>query len=142
MSKSLPKSIMPIITVDSVDRIRDFYVETLGFDHLMGAVGKDGRFDFVTVVKDGARIMFARSSAALPEQPAAAVKQPVGIYLEVADVAAYYAALEKKGVQITDPLTLQWWGDQTFKVLDPCGYEIWFYQTAGEPRPPQGMKLV
>jgi hypothetical protein len=31
-------------------------MEGLGFDHLMGVVGKDGEFDFVTVVKEGARI--------------------------------------------------------------------------------------
>jgi uncharacterized glyoxalase superfamily protein PhnB len=66
----------------------------------------------------------------------------VEIYLEVADVDAYHDRLAKKGVRITDPLTTQWWGDRTFKVLDPGGYEIWFYQTTSEPRPPQGMKIV
>jgi uncharacterized glyoxalase superfamily protein PhnB len=45
-------------------------------------------------------------------------------------------------VKITDPLTLQWWGDRTFKVLDPNGYEIWFYTHVAEPTPPQGAKLV
>ncbi len=83
LSKSPPKTVMPIIMVESIDSIRNFYVETLGFDHLMG-----------------------------------------------------------KGVTITDPLTMRWWGDRTFKVLDPGGYEIWFYQPSGEPKPPPGMKLV
>jgi hypothetical protein len=41
-----------------------------------------------------------------------------------------------------DPLTMQWWGDRTFKVLDPNGYEIWFYTNVAEPTPPQGAKLV
>jgi hypothetical protein len=27
-------------------------------------------------------------------------------------------------------------------VMDPCGYEIWFYQTTGDVKPPQGMKIV
>ena len=133
---------MPIITVESVDDIRNFYVETLGFDHVMGVVGKDGKFDFVTVVKDGARIMFARAQGPNPEKKSPAAKQPVEIYIEVAGVEAYHDMLKKKGVKITDPLTTQWWGDRTFKVLDPCGYEIWFYQTTSEPKPPQGMKLV
>jgi uncharacterized glyoxalase superfamily protein PhnB len=105
---------------------------------MMGVVGKDGEFDFVTVVKEGARIMFARSPGPRTDR----AKQPVEIYLEVGDVEAYCQQLQKKGVKITDPLTAQWWGDRPFKVMDPCGYEIWFYQTTGEPRPPEGMKIV
>jgi len=138
VKRSTPKAIMPIITVESVDKARNFYVEKLGFDHVMGVVGKDGEFDFVTVVKDGARIMFARAQGRLAERS----KQPVEIYLEVGDVEAYCRQLQKKGVTVTEPLTIQWWGDSTFKVMDPCGYEIWFYQTVGEPKPPEGMKIV
>ena len=140
MSKPIRKCVMPIISVESVDQIRNFYVETLGFDHVMGVVGKDGMFDFVTVVKDGARVMFMRSAEPASDKKPA--KQPVAIYLEVADVEAFHDQIKKKGVKVTDPLTTQWWGDQTFKVLDPCGYEIWFYQTKGEPKPPQGVKIV
>ncbi len=138
MKKVMPKTVMPIVTVGSVDEMRDFYVEKLGFDHLMGVVGKDGEFDFVTVVRDGARIMFARAA----EPMARRSKQPVEIYLEVGDVEDYCRKLQKSGVKISEPLTMQWWGDSTFKVMDPCGYEIWFYQTTGEPKPPEGMKIV
>src|SRR5260370_42616731 len=85
MTKPASKQVMPIIAVESVDEIRNFYVDTLGFDHVMGVVGKDGEFDFCTVVKDGARIMFARAPGKAPGSKAAAAKQPVEIYLEVAD---------------------------------------------------------
>jgi uncharacterized glyoxalase superfamily protein PhnB len=142
MANPIRKGVMPIITVESVDEVRNFYVETLGFDHVMGVVGKDGMFDFVTVVRDGARLMFARAQGPTAPKKAPVAKQPVEIYLEVADVEAYHDQVKKKGVKITDPLTTQWWGDRTFKLLDPCGYEIWFYQTKGEPKPPQGMKIV
>lgn len=143
MSKPAPKTVMPIIGVESVDEIRSFYIETLGFDHLRGVVGKDGQFDFCTVAKDGARIMFARAPDKSPGTKPAAAKQPVGIYLEVGDVETYFGQIsEKKGVNVTDPLTTQWWGDRTFKVMDPSGYELWFYQTVGEPKPPQGAKIV
>ena len=142
MNKEAPKSVMPIIAVDSVDAIRNFYVESLGFNHLMGVVGKDGQFDFVTVAKDGARIMFARAPGSGAEKKAVPSKQAVEIYLQVADVDGYHDELKKKKVRITDPLTMQWWGDRTFKVLDPVGYEIWFYETTSEPNPPQGMKIV
>jgi uncharacterized glyoxalase superfamily protein PhnB len=130
---------MPMIVVKSVDAIRNFYVDTLGFTHVMGMVGKDGQLDFCTVVLGEARIMFMRAPGDLPSQ---AGKQPVEIYLEVDDVDALHNRLKKKAVAISDPLTLQWWGDRTFKVLDPNGYEIWFYTNVAEPTPPQGAKLV
>ena len=143
MSKATPKAVMPIIAVESVDTVRDFYVDVLGFDHVMGVVGKDGKFDFCTVVKDGARIMFSRAPGKTSGGKAAPAQQPVAIYLEVTDVVAYHDQLKKKsGAKITDPLALQWWGDKTFKVMDPCGYEIWFYQTVGEVKPPEGAKIV
>ncbi len=141
MNKPTPKTVVPIIAVGSVEDIRSFYVDTLGFDHVRGIVGKDGQLDFCTVAKDGARIMFARAPGG-DTKPAAA-KQPVGIYLEVSDVERYFELLwEKRDVKITDGLATQWWGDRTFKVLDPCGYELWFYQTVGTPTPPQGAKIV
>src|SRR5258705_6695936 len=81
MSKPASKQVMPIIAVESVDEIRSFYIDTLGFDHVMGVVGKDGEFDFCTVVKDGARIMFARAPGKDPRGKAGPAKQPVEIYL-------------------------------------------------------------
>ena len=143
MSKPTPKTVVPIIAVESVDEIRRFYVETLGFDHVRGMIGKDGQFDFCTVAKDGARIIFARAPGGSRGAMPTAAKQPVGLYLEVADVERYLGQLsQNKGVKVTDQLATQWWGDRTFKVLDPYGYELWFFQTVGEPKPPQGTKVV
>lgn len=138
MAERVAGRIMPIIAVPSVDATRNFYVDTLGFQHVMGMVGKDGQLDFCTVVLGTASIMFNRGAGA----PAAPGRQPVDIYLEVADVDALHAALKKQGVAISDPLTMQWWGDRTFKVMDPNGYEIWFYTNVAEPVPPVGAKLV
>ena len=139
VSQSVAGRVMPMITVRSVDDIRNFYVDTLGFSHVMGMVGKDGQLDFCTVVMGEARVMFMRAPGELRSQPG---KQPVEIYLEVEDVDVLHNRLKKKGVAISDPLTLQWWGDRTFKMLDPNGYEIWFYTNVAEPTPPQGAKLV
>ena len=138
MSTTVAGKVMPIIAVGSVDQTRDFYVDTLGFTHMMGVVGKDGQLDFCSVLLGEAQVMFTRGRPAA----AAAASQPVEVYLEVEDVDAFHARLQKKGVPIVDPLTLQWWGDRTFKVLDPNGYEIWFYTNVAEPTPPQGAKLV
>jgi uncharacterized glyoxalase superfamily protein PhnB len=138
-TKTETKTLMPIITVGSVDDTRSFYVDQLGFTHAMGVVGKDGGLDFCTLIKDGARVMFSRN----PNGPsAAATKQPVELYIEVENVNAYHDALKKKKVSILDPLTTQWWGDRTFKVTDPSGYVLWFFEHVSDPVPPAGAKIV
>ncbi len=142
MNKETARTVMPIIAVDSVDELHEFYTEKLGFDRAMGVVGKDGQFDFVTVVLGGARIMFSRAQERMDGTRPSASKRPVRIYLEVEDVKAYHDELERRGVKLTSPLTTQWWGDRTFTVMDPYGYEIWFHQHVAEPKPPQGTKLV
>jgi uncharacterized glyoxalase superfamily protein PhnB len=133
-------AVMLIITVDSVERTRDFYVDTLGFGQAMGMVGKDGQLQFVTVAKEGLRIMLTRGApGGGTPRPG---RQPVEIYAQVKDVQAYHDELHERGVRASDPLTLQWWGDRTFKVLDPNGYMLWFYTNEADPRPPQGSKLI
>src|SRR5258708_26963938 len=138
MSKVIAREVMPIMTVESADKARNFFVDTLGFDHVMGVLGKDGQLDFVTVARDGARLMFSRTHDNLRVTKAGGGKQPVEIYLEVADVAAYHQQLKKKGGRINDALATQWWGDKPFKGMDPFGYDVRFYHTDGEPPPPVG----
>ncbi len=142
MSKETPKTVMPMISVDSVDALRSFYVEKLGFSHMMGVVGKDGQFDFCTVVRDGAKVMLMRPQERLDGTALSATRRPVEIYLEVADVDRFHDEVKKRGVRVTLTLETQWWGDRTFAVMDPYGYQIWFYQTVAEPKPPQGTKIV
>ncbi len=142
MSGEPARVIMPIIAVDSVQHVEDFYTRLLGFTRTMGVAGPDGQLGMATVVLDGARIMFSRPRAGADPVRRPAEKHAVEIYLEVADVEAYHVKLQQRGIDICDPLTLQWWGDRTFKIRDPNGYELWFYQKVGAPRPPQGVKLV
>ena len=142
MTKGAPKAVMPMITVDSVDALRKFYVEKLGFSHMMGVVGKDGQFDFCTVVLDGAKVMLMRPQEPVDGVGPSAAKRAVDIYLEVSDVDGLHDDVRNKGVRVSLPLETQWWGDRTFAVMDPYGYQIWFYQTVSEPKPPQGTKIV
>jgi uncharacterized glyoxalase superfamily protein PhnB len=142
MGKDAPRSVTPMITVDSVDALRDFYVEKLGFRHVMGVVGRDGQFDFCTVVRDGAKLMLSRPREPVAGSAPSTSKRPVEIYLEVADVDGLHEEVRRQGVRVTLPLQTQWWGDRTFAVMDPYGYQVWFYQTVAEPKPPQGTTVV
>jgi len=142
MAKELRLDVMPIITVDSVDELHRFYTEKLGFQHVMGVVGKDGGLDIVTVVRSGVRIMFGRPQERMAGTAPSSDKRPVEIYIQVEDVDAYHDHVKSAGIRIVTPLTTQWWGDRTFTIQDPYGYTLWFYQPIAEPRPPQGAKIV
>jgi PhnB protein len=133
---------MTMIYVDSVEDARSFYVDKLGFAHAMGMLGKDGLLDFCTVTMGGARVMFMRPPQKMQGTNATEEKRPVEMYLEVADVEAYFDQLKKQTIKPTTPLTDQWWGDRTFTIQDPFGYQIWFYQNVGEPKLPAGAKVV
>ncbi len=134
--------LMAMIYVDSVEDARAYYVDKLGFTHIMGMLGKDGQLDFCTVSLGGARIMLMRPAEGITGTNATTVKRPVELYLEVADVDDYYDQLKKQKVEPTSPLTAQWWGDRTFTVQDPFGYQIWFFQSVAEPTLPAGAKVV
>lgn len=138
----IARAVTPILTVGSVEGVDEFYRDKLGFARLIGFAGEDGRLAMVTLVLGGAKLMFTRPREIKDGPQPAEGKRPVEIYFEVADIDAYHARLVAQGVDIDDPLTLQWWGDKTFKVRDPGGYEIWFYQKIGAPKPPQGLKIV
>jgi PhnB protein len=137
-----PAQLMAMIYVDSVERARSFYVDKLGFSHVMGMLGKDGLLDFCTVMLDGARIMLMRPSEDMTGTNATTERRPVELYLEVADVEAYHEQLKMQKIKPNSPLTDQWWGDRTFTVRDPFGYQIWFYQNVAEPKLPAGAKVV
>jgi uncharacterized glyoxalase superfamily protein PhnB len=134
--------LMPMISVESVDQARTFYVEKLGFDHMMGMLGKDGQLDFCTVTLAGAKVMLQRPLQRMEGASATSSKRAVELYIEVENVNEYHDQVRRRGVKVSDPLTNQWWGDRTFTVMDPFGYNIWFYQTVGEVKPPPGAKIV
>lgn len=129
--------VMPLRYVESVDAMRSYYLDHLGFGHLMGMIGKDGRLDFAIVERDGAGLMLAR-----PRDGGALTAGAVEIYLEVDDVDAYHAEVAGRGVAIAQPLTTQWWGDRNFAVTDPAGHLIWFWTTVAEPAPPAGVTMI
>ncbi|GMV29245.1 MAG: hypothetical protein AMXMBFR59_13700 [Rhodanobacteraceae bacterium] len=132
-----PSSVMPLRYVESVDAMREFYLERLGFDHLMGMVGADGRLDFAIVQRAGAMLMLSR-----PQNGATLTSGSIEIYVEVEDVDAYHDQLVRAGVPIREALNTQWWGDRNFAVVDPAGHLIWFWKTVAEMQPPAGVTLI
>lgn len=135
--------VVPSFWVESVETLRSFYLEQLGFQHMMGIVGKDGQLDFSIVFRDDAMVMIGRPQdrveGASPQYP---TRRPLELYVYLKDIDAYHAEVSKRGVPIAEPLTTQWWGDRNFAVRDPYGYQIWFGQTVGDLVPPPGTKMI
>ena len=90
--------------------------------HMRGVVGPEDRIE--------------GSAAKYP------TRRPVEIYVQVKEVDRYHAQVKERGLDIVEPLATQWWGDRTFAVKDPHGYQLWFFQTAAEPAPPPGVKMI
>jgi uncharacterized glyoxalase superfamily protein PhnB len=135
MSERQSGYVMPMISVQSVDDTRTFYVERLGFGHKMGVLGNDGKLDFCTVTRDGGNIMFTRATT--PE-----VAPPrVELYFQVSEIDTYHQSVVDAGVPATQPEDM-WWGDRVFIATDLNGYRLWFYETVGEVVPPPGAKIV
>jgi PhnB protein len=143
MSDLVVPQITPNFFVDSVETMRAFYIDRLGFAHMMGIVGKDGNFDFSIVTRDGLMIMLARPQDRIDgSAPSAGAARPVEIYFYVKNVNELHDEFRGRGVPITEPITDQWWGDRTFAVQDPYGYKLWFSQTVAEVVPPAGVKMI
>jgi uncharacterized glyoxalase superfamily protein PhnB len=144
-SQARAAQVTPNIAVDDVEKLRSFYLEKLGFQHMMGIVGKDGKLDFCIVNRDGAMIMLSRPAERTDGSAEKhATRRPLEIYIEVGDVDGYHDQIRGR-VKVSEPLKTQWWGDRNFGVDDPYGYRLWFYKTVQSfdtVQPPPGIKLV
>jgi uncharacterized glyoxalase superfamily protein PhnB len=137
--------VTPNLVVEDVEKLRSFYLEKLGFGHMMGIVGKDGKLDFCIVNREGAMIMLSRPTDRVEGSAQKhATRRPLEIYIEVGDVDGYHDQVRGQ-VKVSEPLKTQWWGDRNFGVDDPYGYRLWFYKTVQSfdtIQPPEGIKLV
>jgi PhnB protein len=76
------------------------------------------------VTLNGAEVMLTRPLEKTESTNPTSAKRPAEIYLEVVDVDGYHDQVKKQGVKVATPLTDQWWGDRTFTIMDPFGYQI------------------
>lgn len=135
--KPASAAVIPLRFVESVDTMREFYLQQLGFDHLMGMIGKDGQLDFAIVQRAGAMLMLSR-----PQDAAGTLTGNMELFIEVDDVDAYHDQLHKAGLAIVQPPQTQWWGDRNFSVVDPAGHTLWFWKTVAEMQPPPGVTMI
>ena len=116
------KHLEPILWVTEIEASVAFY-EKLGFS-LRGAVHRpDGRIEHAEVENGDVRLMlgYKQEDGPLGGGPE--------LYIGLDDVDGYYARVRAAGAPIADELADQFWGDRTFRVTDPDGYNLTFAQT-------------
>lgn len=106
------------LTVDNVAASSAFLTAHFGFAEAMAADG----FASLTRPDCGMNVVFLRRG--LPTLPADQRDvHATGLILafEVDDLDAELARLQREGVAITMPLTVEEWGERAFQVRDPNG---------------------
>lgn len=120
------------LNVDDAQASAQFLVDHFGFTVTMSADG------FASLARDdaGASVVFLRRGLpTLPEDQRNDRAQGVILAFVVDDLEGELARLEREGVAITMPLTVEEWGERAFQVRDPNGVIVqlvdWNGPTAG-----------
>jgi uncharacterized glyoxalase superfamily protein PhnB len=137
------KNLAPMLSVESVERTRDFYCHKLGFTCL-NTVEWEGRLGWCLLGSGGPRsapdspwrveLMFSAAGADCTGQDRA-TRKGVILYLHPEDVVALHALYTSRGVAVSD-LRVTFYHMKEFEVEDPDGYQLWFGQETTEPATP------
>jgi predicted enzyme related to lactoylglutathione lyase len=102
--------IVPVFQTDDPQATQEFYAEVLGLDLVMD-------MGWVRTYADpadrGVQIMAMADDATAPVAP--------DVSIEVDDVDAVHAEVQRRGYEIVHPLTDEAWGVRRFFVREPTG---------------------
>src|SRR6266496_618779 len=120
------KKLTPNLVVRDVTASMEFYRSVLGFEPAI-KVPDEPPFVFGSVTSGGVEIFFNDRKAVAEDYPALGAK-PIGgsltLFIEVEDIEAVMAAVEKSGARITMPLKEQFYGMREFAFEDPEGWVV------------------
>ena len=105
--------VVPVITAQSLDPSREFYVQLFGFEV---AMDMDWIMSLVSPTNPTAQIAVVTRDATAPVQPQ--------LTIEVSDVDARHTEALRRGDDVVYPLTDEPWGARRFFVRDPNGLVV------------------
>ena len=114
------KKTVPLMTTTKLDEAKAFYCEHFGFkttfeaEDFLGLASEDGACEL----------------SFMPPMEGAPMKETAGLILclEVDDVDAEHARLEKEGVSFMQPPKDNPWGDRSAIAVDPIGVNVYIYK--------------
>ena len=123
--QQFPKGILPVLPVSNIDETADYYTKTLHFEENFRQKTPEG-------MSINSQLTFEGSTLMLNLNPEKAPLEGGGIYLWVRlyekNINKYYDSLVESGVNITDPIKDQFWGDRSFTIKDCNNFYIAFNQ--------------
>ena len=129
--------LVPALMVQDIEKNLNFYTQTLGFEEVLRFPGPDGKLVHAHVQWKDVNIMFGQA-AWLPAEALPHRGTGVDFYISGGpedDLDQYYRMLKEKGVMIVKEIEDQFWGDRTFSIKDPDGYQLTFAKTVKEVSP-------
>ena len=134
----------PTLMVQNIAKSLEFYTQTLGFEEIGRMAGPDGNLIFGNIKWKEVHIMFG-STAWLP--PEAVPHRGTGVDFYITgeaedDIDQFYQMLKDKGVNIVKEIEDQFWGDRTFSIQDPDGYQFTFAKQVREVSPEEMAEVL
>jgi PhnB protein len=131
-AKSIPEGVpvvMPMLVCRDVVTEIDFCKSTFEAVELVRRPGPDGKPAHAALTISGAMIMIEAEWPSLASQaPKLDASSPVVIYVYVGDVDTVVERAVAAGAKILIPVTDQFWGDRTSRIIDPSGH-VWTIST-------------
>src|SRR6266849_5886681 len=112
--------VTPYLTVKDADAALAFYQKAFGFEKRMAMAGPDGKTLHGEVAWRGAVVMFGPEG---PQNPCKApatlgIRPPVGLYVYVDDVDAFFKHATAAGAKVDKPPADQFYGDRNCALID------------------------
>jgi PhnB protein len=122
--------VMPYLVVKDADKALAFYQKAFGFEKKMSMPGPDGKTMHCEIVYRDYVIMFGPENPTNPcKSPlTTGTQSPVGIYVYVDDVDAFFKRAKAAGAKVESEPKDQFYGDRNCALLDPDGYR-WSFGT-------------
>jgi uncharacterized glyoxalase superfamily protein PhnB len=122
--------VIPSIRVRNMAEALAFYRDMLEFT--LDSGGDDASNSALT--RGGAHVMIEAAADLYGDEYNAAIRQRLGkpssidLYMEAADLSAFYPRLIAAGVRIVDPLATRPWGLEQFTIEDHEGNWLTFWK--------------
>ena len=118
----------PNLTVISIEASLNFYVGVLGFKELGKMPGPDGKLVHAMIQWQDVFFMFGTMDW-LPPEDALHRGKGVNFYIygsDDFDLDGFYKQLKAQDVTIVEEIDDRFWGDRSFIIVDPDGYNLTF----------------
>ena len=134
-TKAIPDGVpvvTPMLVCRDVEAEVDFCVKTFGAVETVRRPGPDGKIAHSALQIGGHLLMVEAEWPTLASRgPQPDASSPVVIYVYVEDVDAVVERALRAGAKILLPVTNQFWGDRTGRIIDPSGH-VWTISTRVE----------